>query len=164
MKMRSIAIGFCMSFLCGVVPASVTAQSPSSASPSASFKAVKSGTPAKDEVTVVGTIQRVLNTNPKGAPMGVYAEIVGPQGLISANLGPWLSSDVKQGLGVGQSVRMVGSFKVFQGQNYLLTRQLVFNNRQINIRNENGFLVRMQPSGPSSRQALKTSVAKGENQ
>jgi len=163
MNKRSFVLGFCMSLLFGSFPAAVTAQSPTPVPSTTSFKGTKTSAPAAQEVTVVGSIQKVLQAGPKGAPKGTYVVVAGPQGTISANLGPWLNAGVKQNLAAGQAMQLTGSFQTYQGQSYLMARQVTVNNQLLTIRNEHGALARKQTADPNSRQQ-KNLDAKGENQ
>ena len=163
MNKRSLVLGFCMSLLFGSFPAVVTAQSPASAPSTASLKGTKPETLATQEVTVVGSIQKVLETGAKGTPKGTYVVVAGPQGTISASLGPWLNAEVKQSLVAGQSMQLTGSFRTSQGQNYLMARQVTVNNQLLTIRNEHGSLARKPTATAKSRQQNNLD-AKGDNQ
>ncbi|HVM74943.1 MAG TPA: hypothetical protein VMT75_04815 [Candidatus Saccharimonadales bacterium] len=163
MNKRSFVLGFCMSLLFGSFPAAVTAQSPAPAASTTSLKGTKTETPATPEITVVGSIQKVLEAGPKGAPKGTYVVVAGPQGTISANLGPWLNAGVKQSLAVGQPMQLTGNFRTYQGQNYLMARQVTVNNQLLTIRNEHGSLARKPTATAKSRQQNNLD-AKGDNQ
>ena len=88
--------------------------------------------------------------------MGTRILLKSEQGMIEANLGPYLSKDVQEGLANGQAVQIIGIPQTSHGQNYLLARQIVFAGQQITVRNEHGFLVRQPRTG--------TSVHKGQSE
>ncbi len=105
-----------------------------------------------NDVAVTGTVQKLLSERKPGTPMGARILLKSEQGVIEANLGPYLPKDVQEGLANGQAVQIVGIPQTSHGKNYLLARQLVFAGRQITIRNEHGFLVRQPRTGSSVHQ------------
>jgi hypothetical protein len=130
----------------------------------------ESGTPAKGfgfaydpakEITVVGTLTEIV-THPKpGSPMGMHL-------LISSSgktVGPFLSKENREALKAGQLVQITGVNETVHGKNILLARQLTFNGRQVNIRNERGFL-RFDRTGMGPRKVYRNGklVATGGNQ
>lgn len=107
-----------------------------------------------DEVTVGGAIVEVVSKHTTGTPPGLNLQITGSQGVLYASLGPNLGSDVKQELSPGQVIRVTGLVKMFQGQNYVLVRELVIDNQKIEVRNEHGFLA---PTSASAAPGSKRS-------
>lgn len=162
MSKKTFVIGLCMSLLFGSFPAVVSAQSHSPAASTTSFVGAKSAKQAAPQVTVVGSIQEVLAESPAGAPKGFYVVVAGPQGVTSANLGPWLDSKLRKNFSVGQAIQLTGSFTSVQGQSYLLAHQVAVNNQLLTIRNENGSLARNPSASTNSRK--KNFDVNGENQ
>jgi hypothetical protein len=163
MNKRSFVLGFCVSLLFGGFPAVVSAQNSSPAAATTSTQGTKSAKQAIPQVSVVGSIQEILRDSPAGAPKGFYVVVAGPQGVISVNLGPWLSSAAKQSFSVGQAIQLTGTVSALHGQNYLMAHNVAVNNQQLTIRNENGALAR-NPSGSTSGRQKNDFEAKGENQ
>lgn len=118
------------------------AQSNASALPSTASQAVA------NEVTVAGTIQQVVSDPAAGRPSGIHLLVTSPQGVFDAAVGPFLASDVKDSLSSGQPVKVTGAMRTFNGQQFLLVREMNIAGRQVTIRNPHGFLVRAQlPAG-----------------
>ena len=92
-----------------------------------------------DEVTVGGAILEVVPSLTAGAPAGLNLRMTGSQAVLYASLGPNLGDDVTRELTPGQVIQVVGLVRTFQGQNYLLVRELVIANQKIEVRNEHGF-------------------------
>src|SRR5277367_4409668 len=148
-KSTSFLFVCCATLLSGALPGTVMAQSSSSTASSASFKGTKQKATAK-EVTVTATIQQVLAKSTSGNS-SVRLLVSAPQGLFNADLGPYLANDVKQNLTAGTHVQLAGTMQTTQGQSYLMARELTVANRQITIRNENGFLVRTKSAEATAK-------------
>lgn len=148
-KSTSFLYVCCATLLSGALPATVMAQSSASAS-SASFRGTKEKAAAAKEVTVTATIQQVL-TKGTHVNSNVRLLVSAPQGLFNADLGPYLANDVKQSLTAGTHVQLAGTMQTIQGQSYLMARELTVANRQITIRNENGFLVRTKSAEATAK-------------
>jgi hypothetical protein len=119
--------------------------------PTGNFKHMASTQAQPNDVGVVGAVQKVVAKSQRGVPAGVHLFLSSPQGIVDANLGPYLSKDVQQSLKAAQSVQVVGVSQTIHGQTYLLAKQLIFSGRLVTIRNEHGFLVRSQVSDTSPR-------------
>jgi hypothetical protein len=162
-RSRHLVFLFCISACGGMVPSLANAQSAAAATSSRSFSETTTSQSrplsAGDELTVTGTIQEVVSTPATGSPRGVHAILAGPQGVIDASVGPHLSTEVQQSLATGQSVTAYGVLATFNGQNYLLVRQLTIGDRQITLRNRTGFLVH-----PAKTNAPANTATKGDNQ
>jgi hypothetical protein len=104
-----------------------------------------------DETTFSAAIREVVSQSPTGAPKGLNLMMSGLQSL-SVSVGPYLSDEVTRSLAAGEMIQAVGIVHAFNGQNYLLARQLVVGGRTIEVRNTHGFLI--HPSaGPRSGSA-----------
>jgi len=102
-----------------------------------------------NEVTLNGTVQRVITTRHVGSPPGMHLLVAGPQGTVDAHVGSFLAKDVQAALRAGTPVKVVGAMEQLHGQQYLLARQLNFNGRVVNVRSSNGFLIRSLPTATS---------------
>lgn len=85
--------------------------------------------------------------------------LAGPQGIIDANVGPYLTTEIEKSLSTGQPVAVDGVVGIFNGHEYLLVRQLTIGDGQITIRNERGFLVHA-----ANTHTRQNTVTKGESQ
>jgi hypothetical protein len=94
------------------------------------------------ELTVNGTVQKVVTAHVAGSPVGLHLLLAAPQGTVDAHLGPYLSKDVRDGLHAGQLVQIVGAMTTLKGKNVLLARQLIFGGRMVTVRSKHGFLLR----------------------
>jgi hypothetical protein len=103
-----------------------------------------------DEITFGAAILEVVSKNPAGAPAGLNLLMNGSQGVLYVNLGPNLPAAVVRSLTPGQVIQVVGIVQKFNGQNYLLARQLHIGDQTIEIRNDRGFLAHASP-GSSGR-------------
>jgi hypothetical protein len=161
-KSTSFLFVCCATLLSEALPGTVKSQSTASTASSASFKGTKPKAAVANEVTVTATIQQVL---PKGARGNSNLRLLvsAPQGVFNADLGPYLASDVKESLTAGAHVQLAGTMQTIQGQNYLMARELTLANRQITIRNENGFLVRTK-SDKATQMRQNTTTTTGDLQ
>jgi hypothetical protein len=131
---------FPLFLLCAIVIAAAAQDgSLSQSSPAVAEWNVKPA--AVKEITVVGIIRQVPSEHTFGSPAGLHLLLSSPLGTQDASVGPYLDDDVRQALSIGQEIQIVGVIQAINGHNYLLARQLVLADRQITIRNENGFLV-----------------------
>jgi hypothetical protein len=121
---------------------------------------------AAHEITLNGTIQEVVTKRVAGSPVGMHLLVAGPEGVVDAHVGPYLTKDTQEALHAGLPVQIVGAVEQLQGKSILLARQLIFGGRTVTVRNENGFLVRAHgprpDSGPDNRNANTTQT--GESQ
>lgn len=157
-----LVVLFCLSVSAVTVPGVALAQSASVVTPSPSFQGTrtKQGETLSpgDELAASGNIQEVISTNTPGSPRGLRLVLAGPQGIIDASVGPYLTTEVQESLTAGQLVAVSGVVATFNGHDYLLVRQLTIGDRQIAVRNEKGFLVH-----PATR-ARQNTVVRGEGQ
>ena len=100
-----------------------------------------------DETTFAAAIQEVVAKNPTGAPAGLNLLMTGSQQPLYVNVGPHL----KQSLTVGQVIRVTGIVQNFNGQNYLLARELQIGDQKIEVRNEHGFFTYPSAGSRSAR-------------
>jgi hypothetical protein len=121
---------------------------------------------AAHEITLNGTIQEVVTKRVAGSPVGMHLLVAGPEGVVDAHVGPYLTKDTQEALHAGLPVQIVGAVEQLHGKSILLARQLIFGGRTVTVRNENGFLVRAHgprpDSGPDNRNANTTQT--GESQ
>lgn len=94
------------------------------------------------EVTLVGTVERFLKHPDTDGSAGAHLIISVSGKTIDAHLGPYLSVETQEALNSAQTVQVIGVNESVNGKDFLLARQLIFNGRQVAIRNERGFLVR----------------------
>ena len=93
------------------------------------------------EITINGTIAKLVSHSAPGSPVGLHLSIAGPQGTIDAHVGPYLSKDALANLHEGMPVQILGAMEKVRGKQVLLARQLIFAGRMVNVRTANGFLV-----------------------
>ena len=121
---------------------------------------------AAHEITLNGTIQEVVTKRVAGSPVGMHLLVAGPEGVVDAHVGPYLTKDTQEALHAGLPVQIVGAVEQLHGKSILLARQLIFGGRTVTVRTENGFLVRAHgprpDSGPDNRNANTTQT--GESQ
>jgi hypothetical protein len=113
-----------------------------------------------NEVTLNGAIQGIVTKRTVGTPPGMHLLVAGPRGMVDAHIGPFLAKDVQAALRAGTPVQIVGAMEQLHGQQFLLTRQIVFNGRVVNVRSSNGFLLRAVPTR-TSRIAARASAQNG---
>ena len=118
------------------------------------------------EITLNGTVQEVVTKRVPGSPFGMHLLVAGPEGVVDAHVGPYLSKDTQEALHAGLPVQIVGAMEEAHGKHYLLARQMIFGGRMVTVRSENGFLVRargprMGRSNPDHKDAKTTQ--KGES-
>lgn|GEM_PF-1932012 len=149
--------------LIGLLFASLTvfaqAQTPSAAAGEEHFD------PAYDaahEISIDGTIQKVITQHVTGGPAGVHLLLVCAQGITDAHLGPFLSNQTKAALIPGAQVHIVGAILSLHGKDYLLARLLTVSGRTITLRSEHGLLVRERIGGePASRREREKDKSNG---
>jgi len=130
---------FPMLLLCGIVTSAASAQDGNSIRSSA--VTALNAKHATNEITIAGTIQEVSSEHSFGRFDGLHLLMSSPLGVLDANVGPFITEEVRQALSTGQQIQVVGVIQTINGHNYLLVHQLVLAGRQIQIRNENGFFV-----------------------
>ena len=95
---------------------------------------------AAHEITLNGDIQQVVTKHVVGSPAGMHLLVAGPNGLVDAHLGPFLSNEVKEALHTGTPVQIVGAMTSMHGKNYLLARELNIGGSIITVRSKHGAL------------------------
>jgi len=121
---------------------------------------------AAHEITLNGTIKEVVTKRVAGSPVGMHLLVAGPEGVVDAHVGPYLTKDTQEALHAGLPVQIVGAVEQLQGKSILLARQLIFGGRTVTVRSENGFLMRAHASRSAhSRSDHKnaTTTQKGES-
>jgi hypothetical protein len=103
---------------------------------------------AAREITFEGTIQEVVLKHTAGSPAGMHLMVAGPNGLVDAHVGPFMSKETKEVLQAGVPVRIVGANTTVHGKTYFLTRQLTVDGNTITVRNPRGFLVMAHSNRP----------------
>ncbi len=96
---------------------------------------------AAHETTLNGTIQEVVTKHTVGSPAGMHMLVTGPQGIVDAHLGPFLSKQTREALQAGMPVQIVGASVSLHGKEYFLARQMIFGGRTVTIRNAKGLPV-----------------------
>src|SRR5579863_5360917 len=74
------------------------------------------------ETTLMGTIQSVVTKPEAGSPAGMHLLIAGPQGVVDAHVGPYLSKYTISVLQAGAPVQIIGSTMSLRGKDYFLAR------------------------------------------
>jgi len=97
---------------------------------------------AAHETTLNGTIQEVVTKRTPGSPVGMHLLVAGPEGVVDAHVGPYLTKETQEALHAGLPVQIVGAVEQLHGKSILLARQLIFGGRTVTVRNENGLLAR----------------------
>jgi hypothetical protein len=155
-KTRGIIVAtFCMILLSGTMSLPpLTAQNTTSPQ---TFAQLRPWNPA-DETTFAAAIQQVVEKNSAGVPAGLNLLMSGSQQPLYINVGPRLGNIVKQSLTPGQVIRVTGIVRNFNGQNYLLARELQIGDQKIEVRNEHGFLI--YPSADTGPGSSRTGSGK----
>jgi hypothetical protein len=153
--------------LTGMLFAIVTLQpSAQTAADSRTQRPLSPGYDKAHEITLDGTIQKVVTKRVPGSPFGMHLVVAGPEGAVDAHIGPYLTQDTREALHAGLPVQIVGAMEEVNGKGYLLARQLIFGGRMVTVRNENGLLVRARGSRVAhSRPEIKSdkTTQKGES-
>jgi hypothetical protein len=116
---------------------------------------------AAHEITLNGTIQEVVVRQTPGSPPGTHVLVAGPEGIVDAHAGPFLSKETKDALQAGTPIEIVGATTQMNEKSYLLARQLIIGGRTITVRSKHGFLLheylaragRSKPEGKSEKTA-----------
>ena len=112
------------------------------------------------EITVVGTIERLVTHSAPGGAPGFHLIITTAGKTVDAHLGPFLSKQNQEALVTGQPVQIVGTMTRMQGNDFLLARQLIFGGRLVTVRNERGALAR--GAHPARRAAVRSTTGGGK--
>jgi len=126
--------------MCGLLFA--TATIPLNAQPAERQHFVALAYDKAHEITLTGAIEEVKEKAPAGSPVGLHLIVAGSQGNVDAHLGPYMTRETLEALHTGTPVQIVGAMEKRNGKEYLLARQVIFGGRQVQVRSENGFLVR----------------------
>jgi hypothetical protein len=113
---------------------------------------------AAHEITFTGSVQEVVTRRMPGRPAGMHLMVVGPQGLVDAHVGPFLSREIKDALHTGTPVQLVGAMASLRGKNFLMVRELNVGGTKVIVRSEHGFLVRSQGVNPKTKDKETASV------
>lgn len=98
------------------------------------------------EVTLSGTVDRLVSHPAPGSPAGLHLLISASGKTVDAHLGPFFSKQNQEALEAAHAVQVVGVTVNIRGHEVLLARQLIFAGRQVAVRNQRGFLVREHPT------------------
>jgi hypothetical protein len=110
---------------------------------------------AAHEITLTGTVQEVVTRRMPGRPAGMHLMVAGPQGVVDAHVGPFLSREIKEALHTGTPVELVGAMASLRGKKYLMVRELNVGGTSVTVRSEHGFLVRSLPSTAETKESAK---------
>jgi hypothetical protein len=100
------------------------------------------------EIILIGTIEEVNEEPAAGSPVGLHLMVAGSQGEVDAHLGPYMTKETVKALHIGTPVQIVGAMEKRDGKEYMLARQVIFGSRLVQVRNENGLLVRPHTARP----------------
>ena len=112
------------------------------------------------ETTLTGTIQDVVSKPQSSGLGGLHLLVAGPDGVVDAHLGAFLSKETKDSLHAGMSIQVVGAPMQLADKEYFLARELSIDGHTVVIRTQRGFFV--QPRGTNI--VKRTKAAKGELQ
>jgi hypothetical protein len=142
----TIVAVICIVLFCGATTQPAAAQNEAPRT----FSSLQPWNPA-DETTFAAAIQEIVSKNAPGAPAGLNLLMTGSKQALYVNVGPHLGGPIERLLSAGQVIQVVGIVRVFNGQNYLLARELQIGDRKIQVRNQHGFFTYPSAStGPSS--------------
>ena len=110
---------------------------------------------AAHQITLSGTVQEVVTRRMPGRPVGMHLMVAGPQGIVDAHVGPYLSRDMKEALHTGTPVQLVGVMASVRGRKYLMVRELNVGGTSVTLRSEHGFLLRSQGSSLKAKESAK---------
>jgi hypothetical protein len=97
---------------------------------------------AAHEITLNGNIHEVVIRQLPGSPRGTHVLVAGPEGLVDAHVGSFLSQETKDALQAGTPIEIVGATTRLNEKSYLLARQLIIGGHTITVRSKHGFLLR----------------------
>jgi hypothetical protein len=72
--------------------------------------------------------------------VGLHVLMNGPQGIVDAHLGPYMTIETQHALKSGTPLQIVGAMATVRGKEYLLARKLTFGERLITVRSLTGAL------------------------
>ena len=94
------------------------------------------------EVTLSGTVDRLLRDSESAGPMGAHLLLRVAGGSVDAHLGPFFAQKDAAAITAGEAVEATGVWTKIHGREVLLVRQLRVGDRAVTVRNERGFPVR----------------------
>jgi hypothetical protein len=112
---------------------------------------------AAHETTFEGTIQEVVVKHTPGSPAGMHLMVAGPNGLVDAHIGPFMSKETREVLQPGVPVRIVGAKTELHGKTIFMARQLVVDGNTVTVRSPRGFLVQAHSPRADRAPIKKTS-------
>jgi hypothetical protein len=115
---------------------------------------------ASHEITLNGTIQEFVTKRVVGSPTGMHLLVAGPDGVVDARVGPFLSKETKEALRTGAPIRIVGAMTSLRGKNYLLARELTVGGTTVKLRSTNG--APMHGGSTTARRSRTKETAKVE--
>ena len=110
---------------------------------------------AAREITVTGSVQEVVTRHVPGRPAGIHLMVAGPQGVVDAHVGPFLSKGMKEALHTGTPVQLVGAMTSVRGKKYLMVRELNVGGSTVTVRSEHGLLVHSYGSSLKTKESAK---------
>lgn len=108
---------------------------------------------AAHEVTLQGTIEKVVAKPAARSPIGVHLIVATRSGSVDAHLGLLGMKQANQtGVSPGAAIEMVGAMVQVGGKEILLVRKLTVGSQTMVLRNKRGFPVfQMTPRGSSGK-------------
>ncbi|HJT71547.1 MAG TPA: hypothetical protein VJ731_15210 [Terriglobales bacterium] len=92
------------------------------------------------EITVDGSVQKLISNPAPGSPRGLHLLMDTPGGSVDAHLGLLNEQQASRiGLIPGAAVHIVGTMIGVGGAEYLAARKLTVGNHTLTLRNERGF-------------------------
>jgi hypothetical protein len=110
---------------------------------------------AAHEITLNGSIEKVVTKREHGSPAGMHLLITGPSGVVDAHVGSFLGKEAKESLHEGMPVRIVGAMSTIHGKSYLLARLVTVGDHTIQVRSKRGILAPMPEHNARSRNTDK---------
>ena len=138
MKLTRLIAGLLSGLLFATVVVPLGAQPASESRPGRGFGPVYD---AAHETTVSGTIQEVVTKHAVGSPAGMHLLVAGPEGVVDAHVGSFLTKNTREALHMGLPIQIVGAMEQLHGKRFLLARQLIFGGRTVTVRSRTGFLL-----------------------
>lgn len=136
--------------IAGIVALLTIVSVPLIAQPADQTQAAKGIGPVYDaahEITLDGWIQEVVTKHTPGRPAGIHLLVMGPDGVVDAHVGPFLSKETRAALQAGAPVRIVGAMVSLRGTDYLLARLMTVGGRTVTVRGEHGILAPLPAAG-----------------
>lgn len=154
LDLRIAGPGLCL--LCAILTIPLIAQPAETHSPQTIL-----GYDKAHEITLNGIVQETFTRHEADSPAGLHVVVNGPQGLVDAHLGPYMTKQTQEALKSGTPVQIVGAIERYHGKETLLARRLIFGGRLITVRNDRGFLNREQNGNSSHHHPLHLEASKG---